>query len=90
MISEKSCNIEDWINGFFKILISNCNNISQYYIFLCIFFNQKHKDKLKVLNNEIMSHSHCPTQLDIFSKKIDASDFLNRDQSNLTMPSAMY
>ncbi len=52
MISEKSCNIEDWINGFFKILISN----------LLYFFNQKHKDKLQVLNNEIMSHSHCPTQ----------------------------
>ncbi len=54
MISEGSCDTEDWsndaensalitgINYIFKyikkkIFISNCNNISQYYCFYCIF-----------------------------------------------------
>ncbi len=36
MISKKSCNIENWINGFFKILISNCNNITFFYVFFLI------------------------------------------------------
>ena len=36
MISEGSCDTEDWSNDAENPAILNCNNISQYYCF-CIF-----------------------------------------------------
>ena len=56
MISEGSCDTEDWSNDadnsalhhrnklYFKVfkkqktIILNCNNISQYYCFFCIYY----------------------------------------------------
>jgi len=69
MISEGSCDTEDWSNDAensalitklqitIKTVIWNCNNISIYYCFYCIFLSNKCKIKLLIDPKLVVVHN---------------------------------